>query len=449
MNREKAGEERQDAADQEVQAHPEDHRVDLGLRGHPISLVGVAGRHYTGIRTRHQVSRPSRVLYALAGVGLAALGVEALALRRVRRPRLPPTTSHPGVSVLKPLSGSDPELEADLESHAALDYPGEWEIVVGLQDEADPAAPAARAFLARHPDRARLVVVGERVGHHPKINQVIFLTRAARHDVLVVTDANARLAAGHLREVVSALEREGVGVATALVAAHGERSVGAVVDNQVWLTFVMPNVAVATALGIEQVVGKSLGIRRDVLERIGGWEAVKDVLGDDKTLGSLIDSIGLRPYVCPTPVDHVQVDKRIATHWARQTRWAAIRFRLLRPGFFLEPLLNPILLVERRPRPLAPLAAGGLPDGGDVGGLARPRAGVRRPCPRPRLRSGTPRPLPALPVPPLRGLGARRDHRRQRDLARSPLRAGAGHAARPAWARLLGERTGHARHSPS
>jgi ceramide glucosyltransferase len=198
--------------------------------------------------------------------------------------------------------------------------------------------------VARHPDRARLVVVGGRVGRHPKVNQVIFLTREARHDVLVVTDANARVAPGHLAEMVAALERPGVGVATTLVAAGGERRVGAAIDNQVWLTFVMPNVAMATALGIEQVVGKSLGIRRDVLERIGGWEAVKDVLGDDKTLGGLINEIGLRAYVCPTPVEHIQVDQGLTAHWARQTRWAAIRFRLLRPGFFLEPLLNPILL---------------------------------------------------------------------------------------------------------
>jgi ceramide glucosyltransferase len=301
-------------------------------------------RPYTRSGTPHHVSRPSRALYALAGLGLAALAVEAVAVRRVRRRPLAPATSHPGVSVLKPLAGDDPELEADLESHAALDYPGQWEIVLGLEDEADAAAPAARAFVARHPERARFVVAGGRAGRHPKVNQVIFLTRAARHDVLVVTDANARVAPGHLREVAAALERPGVGLATSLVAARGERHAGAAVDNQTWLAFVVPNVAMATVLGIEQVVGKSLGIRRAVLERIGGWEAVKDVLGDDKALGDLIADAGLRSYVCPTPVGHVQAGQGFAVHWARQTRWAAIRFRLLRPGFFLEPLLNPVAL---------------------------------------------------------------------------------------------------------
>src|SRR4051812_2028351 len=71
-------------------------------------LVDLARRRYTGPERRHHVSRPSRILYPLAGVGLAALAVEALALRRVRRRRVPPATSHPGVSILKPLAGHDP-----------------------------------------------------------------------------------------------------------------------------------------------------------------------------------------------------------------------------------------------------------------------------------------------------------------------------------------------------
>src|SRR4051812_48115491 len=62
-------------------------------------LVDPARRHYTASGTRSPVSKPSRILYSLAGVGLAALAIEAVALRRVRRRRLPPATSHPGVSV--------------------------------------------------------------------------------------------------------------------------------------------------------------------------------------------------------------------------------------------------------------------------------------------------------------------------------------------------------------
>ena len=289
------------------------------------------------------ISRASRAMYALAALGLLALAVEAACVRRVRRRAPPPPARRPGCSVIKPLSGFDGELERDLESHAAIDYDGEWEVLLGLRDEDDLAAPVARAFAARHPDRVRLVVHEEESGANPRINQLIALTRAARHEVIVCTDANVRVPPSYLREVAAALQRPGVGLVTHLVAGSGERRLGAVVDNQAWLTFVAPNVALAAVLGMEQIVGKSVAVPRDVLERMGGWEAVKDVVGEDKRLGPRLRALGLHSWVCGTPVLNVQVDQGLGAFWSRQTRWAMIRSRLLRPGFFFEPLLNPTL----------------------------------------------------------------------------------------------------------
>ena len=172
-----------------------------------------------------------------------ALAVEAACVRRVRRRAPPPPARRPGCSVIKPLSGFDAELERDLESHAAIDYDGEWEVLLGLRDENDLAAPVARALAARHPDRVRLVVHDEESGANARINQLIALTRAARHEVIVCTDANVRVPPSYLREVAAALQRPGVGLVTHLVAGSGERRLGAVVDNQAWLTFVAPDVA--------------------------------------------------------------------------------------------------------------------------------------------------------------------------------------------------------------
>jgi ceramide glucosyltransferase len=187
----------------------------------------------------------------------------------------------------------------------------------------------------------RVVVHEEAAGLNPKVNQLIALTREARHGVIAATDATIRVAPDWLTETVAALERPGVGLATHMPAGDGERRLGAAWDNQALVTFVSPNVAVAAALGMDQVVGKSLALRRSTLEAVGGWEPSQDVLGEDQLLGKALARLGLRSHVCPTPVRDVATERTLTAFWERHTRWAAIRFRLVRPGAYLEPLLNP------------------------------------------------------------------------------------------------------------
>lgn len=292
---------------------------------------------------RVALSGPSRALFAAAALGNAALAVEAVCLWRVRTRRLPAPAAFPACSILKPLSGPEEDLEGNLESHLALDYPGEWELLLGVRDEGTPVHALAEAFAARHPGRVRLVVHEEESARNPKMSQLIALTREAAHELIVCTDSGIRVPPGYLREIAAALAQPGVGLATHMVAGVGERSLGAAFDNQALNTFVIPNVAVAAAIRMDQVVGRSLALPRDVLERMGGWESVKDVLGEDKQLGSQLGELGLRSHVCPAPVENFQRERSLGAFWARHTRWALIRFRLLRPGFFLEPLLNPTL----------------------------------------------------------------------------------------------------------
>src|SRR4051812_8032360 len=128
-----------------------------------------------GMRWR---GRTSDALLALALVGHAALAIEALCLWRGRRRVLPPPLAPPSVSVLKPLTTLVDGLDANLESHLRQDYAGDVELLLGVGPR-DPARPAAEAFAARHPGRARVVVNEEAAGLNPKVNQLIALTRAA------------------------------------------------------------------------------------------------------------------------------------------------------------------------------------------------------------------------------------------------------------------------------
>jgi ceramide glucosyltransferase len=285
----------------------------------------------------------SRGLLAAAWIGSVALGAELACLWHVRRRHLPDARAMPACSILKPLKGLADELESNLSSHLDQDYRGEVEMLLGVAPD-DPAEPLARAFAARHPEQVRLVVHDEAPGCNPKVNQLIALTREARHELISCTDATIRVPRGWLRETAAALQLPGVALATHLVAGTGEQRLGAAWDGQALVAFVAPNVAVAATVGMDQVIGKSLAIGRRTLDAVGGWERFKDFLGEDQLLGRELAQLGARSYVCPTPVLDVIVGRSVGGFWSRQTRWSMMRFRLVRPGVFLEPLLNPTAL---------------------------------------------------------------------------------------------------------
>ncbi len=271
-------------------------------------------------------------------VELVAAGM----LKRLRHRDVP--ERWPSFTVLKPLAGHDDELELNLESHLAIDYPGEWEVLLGVRGEQDGAYALARAFADRHPGRVRLFVQEGEPGLNPKVNQLITLTRHAKGELLALTDSNVRVAPNYLREHAAYLARKKTGLTSNVFAGLGEASLGSALDNLTLCSFCLPNISIADVVfRFQQIVAKSVAIKREALEAVGGWEAFKDLLAEDQRLGQSLKHAGYRTAVVNTPVMNVQKTQGLAQYFARHSRWAMIRFLVL-PGVYLEPLLNPTVM---------------------------------------------------------------------------------------------------------
>ena len=292
----------------------------------------------------------SGLLLLAALFGLTALFIQYLLVLRHRSepPRpLPAGARRPGISILKPLCGVDDDLEANLEQFARLDYAGEYEVVLGVKDTRDDAFAVARAAVARWPDRMRLELQVGEPGLNPKVNQLITLADRARHDLLVISDSNTRVGPGYLEEIAAGFADPTVGCVTHPVAGIGERTFGSLLDNlYLAATAAAGMIAAKRFAGQDIVVGKSMALRREDVDALGGFFSVKDVLAEDYVIGQWVTrKLGRKVVMARTPVFNVSLRKSVNAFFQRYLRWSVIHRTAVSPSTYLaQALLNPVPL---------------------------------------------------------------------------------------------------------
>jgi ceramide glucosyltransferase len=165
------------------------------------------------------------------------------------------------------------------------------------------------------------------------------LERKARHDVLVVNDADIRVPPQYLRSVVAELQQPGVGLVTCLYRGEGG-SLAAEFEALGIATDFAPSALVAPFVGVREFgLGSTLAVRRETLERIGGFRAVRDYLADDYQLGKRVSELGLRVCLSRTMVATWLGRGSWSDVWQHQVRWArTIRFS--RGAYFGLPFSN-------------------------------------------------------------------------------------------------------------
>lgn len=276
---------------------------------------------------------------ASAALTLFAQGCAWFWLRR--RPALRPPTST-GVTILKPLKGVDDELYENLASFATQTH-ARLQILLGAADPEDPALAVARRLETSFPDVDIRIVAGTApLGRNPKVANLAGLMPHVRHDLLLVSDSNVRARPDYVADLVAEYEATDASLLCSVVAAHGERTLGARLENlqlNTWLPGAMCGTQVVT--GSACVVGKSMLFGRADLERLGGWLVVQDVLAEDYVFGSRLASEGGRVLTSRHTVDTVNVRWSLPRFFNRHLRWCQMRRWISPLAFVAEPLLNP------------------------------------------------------------------------------------------------------------
>jgi len=253
--------------------------------------------------------------------------------------------SLPPVSVLKPLKGLDDNLFDNLESICLQDYP-EYEVIFSLQDHNDPAYKVARKIKDKYPVRDINIIVERcNAGLNPKVNNLIPAYRVAKFGHVLVSDSNVMVNNNYLREIIKHMENPRVGLVSNMIKGTGGRTFGSIFENLHLNSFVMGSICFLDKfLKMPCVVGKSMLMKKQDLEAIGGFKAVKDVLAEDYLIGKKLHDIGKHVILSNHMIKNVNEYWGVRKFINRHTRWGKLRWKIGGMRYFSELLGNPVFM---------------------------------------------------------------------------------------------------------
>jgi len=237
----------------------------------------------------------------------------------------------PPATIFKPVRGADAEAYENFASFCRQDYP-EYQIIFGVRNESDPGVPIIRRLIADFPERdIELVISSNEFGCNAKVSNLQNMYARAKRDVLLIADSDIRVEPDYLRRVVAPLRRPEVGMVTCLYRGTNAKTFAGLLENIGISSTFGPDVCSARALeGVKFAFGSTIAMRRELLERMGGFHALSDYLADDFLLGNYAANEGQEVVLSDCVVEHVSASDTFASMLRRQLRWART-IRVSRP----------------------------------------------------------------------------------------------------------------------
>ena len=273
-----------------------------------------------------------QILYWVAAIGSVTSSiyccmVVAAALRfglRRRREKRAGADFLPAVSMLKPLHGTEPGMERNLETFFEQDYP-EFELLFCAREESDEGLSLARRVGARYPHvDAQFVTCGEPMPkfHNAKVYSLAKLDSVAKNDLYVTSDADVRVERNYLRQMIQTLKDPHVGLASCVYLGTTEGGFSAQIDAVGKSVEMSSGVLVADMLeGTKFALGATMAVRRKSFQDVGGFDELGQFYADDFVLGNRLAKQGTGVLLATHVIRLMVQDAPFWLSFRNQLRW--------------------------------------------------------------------------------------------------------------------------------
>jgi ceramide glucosyltransferase len=270
--------------------------------------------------------------YAIALAAMLYSVAAVFAMRRSISVKNRPSLGLPPVTVLKPLCGVERDTYDCLRSFCVQDFK-DYQVVFGVSDAYDPVIAVVQRLQREHPERDLSLVVDRRLhGSNHKVSNLINMMAVARHDYLVMSDSDVRVESDYLGRIVAPLADQKVGIVTCCYRGVSRAGIWSILGSMFINQWFMPSVRVAAMLGFRSFAfGASIAMRREVLNKIGGFTAIAGQLADDYRLGELTRRMGLTTVLSDVEVETMVSEQSALELVAHELRWRRT-IRILSPS---------------------------------------------------------------------------------------------------------------------
>jgi ceramide glucosyltransferase len=280
-----------------------------------------------------------KTLFWVAAIGSTTSSIYcamvlAAALRfgvRKRREQSAPTDFLPPVSVLKPLHGTEPGMERNLETFFEQDYP-DFELLFCARFESDEGLKLARAVGQRYPQvNTKYVTCGDPMPkfHNAKVYSLAKLDSIALHNDYITSDADVRVEPDYLRRMVQTLKDPHTGLASCVYLGtaqsyqgHGVAGFASQLDAVGKSVEMTSGVLVADMIeGTKFALGATMAVRRKSFQEVGGFNELGQFYADDFVLGNRLAAQGTGVKLATYIIRLMVQDSPFQLSFRNQLRW--------------------------------------------------------------------------------------------------------------------------------
>jgi len=260
-----------------------------------------------------------------------------------KRAIMPNDVPLPGVSIIKPLVGSDTNLTINLESFFTMNY-ASYEILFCIHDEKDSSLTCVQKLMRKYPDvDASIFIGGKKVGVNPKINNMYPGYANAKYDYILISDSGIRMKEDTLLDMVLQM-KEDVGLVHQVPFTCDRKGFSSTLEKVYFGTAHARIYLSADFVGVNCPTGMSALMRKSLIDEVGGLDTFANYLAEDFFLAKSLTDRGWKLQISSQPAWQNPGVSDIDTFKNRLTRWAKLRFAMVPHTIFLEPFSECFIL---------------------------------------------------------------------------------------------------------